>query len=302
MPPLTPRIPWLPNIKLFDAEAVEKQRHATEIVVFCPALRMPVRLPWPTISGVPIPADLILAFLQKHNLHWPCFCTLLCRVTLPPSTVSCLILNTSKQGVFAVCGRVPAQCSFYMDLSAIHDSTTSVAEYTPLCAELEIDTNASLILRKYLLDAPVELDPFSNAPLLAGYWGEDAKQRGKLLIADPPALHPSGRLPVVFVPPPLPAPHYASASVQVESPFISLPPQALNVLDLPEAILFTTLGRGGGITKEALDVLFTDCPVCKKMFVTGIFPAHHQLCGKPGPVLRLDQPTRHRRKLPKHSH
>ncbi|KAJ7481510.1 hypothetical protein FB451DRAFT_1394161 [Mycena latifolia] len=256
-----PRITWTPNLVLFDTEAVAKQRRSTDIVVFCPTLQLPVKIAWPTYGGVKIPPKYILNFLRRNGLHWSCFCTILCDQTRSPTTILCVIVNALSDGVFATCGSTPLRCSFFLDLTAIHNSTAFIADYIAVPTELGAQTNASHILRQYLLEHEVDDDPLLNAQRLGGYCGEHnqgEQPRRMIFVGDPPALPPprvTGRQPVFSAPPP--SVSYSTAAVQVEAPFPSMPPQALNHLDLPEAVLFQTFARGGGVTTDDFDELFS---------------------------------------------
>ncbi|KAJ7121380.1 hypothetical protein C8R44DRAFT_736181 [Mycena epipterygia] len=291
MPSSAPRIAWTPNITLFDADAVAQQRRSNDLVIFCPILRIPVKISWPMVNGLKVPPEHLLTFLRRYHLHWSCFCTLLCRSHRSPSSIPSRIVITDK-GIFVQCGFSPARCSFYMDLGAIHDSTTFSAEFVPL-PDVEVDTNGELTLARYLMSAesPETANGLVHAQRFPGYWREHKKgdQPGKVCIGSPPALPPVVLPPVEPVDLPLPNPtptlETRSASVQVDSPYPYLPPSAINVFDLHDALIFTTLGRGAGVPPDSLRGFLTLCHNCDRVFVTAVIDVHQTFCTPPARVL-----------------
>ncbi|KAJ7145941.1 hypothetical protein C8R44DRAFT_723804 [Mycena epipterygia] len=195
-----------------------------------------------------------------------------------PNTHLISVKGTSVQFGFS-----PARCLFY----TIHDSTTFSAEFVPL-PDVEVDTNGELTLARYLMSAesPETADDLVHTQRFPGYWGEHKKgdQPGKMCIGSPPALPP---VEPVDLPLPNPTPTLEtwSASVQVDSLYPYLPPSAINVLNLHDALIFTTLGRGAGVPPDSLHGFLTFCHNCDRVFVTTVIDAHQTFCTLPARVL-----------------
>jgi hypothetical protein len=123
---------WQPQLKLFDHACVEIQRQSDELVIFCPLLRLPVIIAWsvecvvssthcscsarPLVNSNPVPYTLLLPFLRRNHLHWPCFCTLNLENKSPfdqEESLSCQIYHYSGRGTYASCHYSPPRCSFF---------------------------------------------------------------------------------------------------------------------------------------------------------------------------------------------
>ncbi|KAJ7272361.1 hypothetical protein C8J57DRAFT_1507216 [Mycena rebaudengoi] len=236
---------WTPKLRLFDHACVQIQQESEELVVFCPLLRLPVIIAWPTVNGLIVPYELLLPFLRRNELHWACFCAL----NLENSeSISCAILHYSGKGTYAVCHYTPPRCSFFINLGRKSETATLRAEYAPVSANTEYDSQTLL---GYLISK-------EERPYIEGYWGERYShlQEGRLmLVSDEPSealgFPDEGALQML---------------APAISPSPALPPAHLNQLNLPEAALFVTLGQGAGITLEDIEGLLSRCPPLSTFF------------------------------------
>ncbi|KAJ7271680.1 hypothetical protein C8J57DRAFT_1507594 [Mycena rebaudengoi] len=229
---------WQPQLKLFDHACVEIQRQSDELVIFCPLLHLPVIIAWPLVNGNPVPYTLLLPFLRRNHLHWPCFCTLNLENKSPfdqEESLSCQIYHYSGRGTYASCHYSPPRCSFFMNLGRKSETATLKAEYVEVSPRAEYDSQTLL---HYLVSREVH-------PYVAGYWGEQRSsiQEGRLMLV---LDEPSEIL--------LEQESLASPSPSL-IPTPSFPPGLFHSLNLPEAALISTLASGGGIDLEDIETL-----------------------------------------------
>lgn len=242
------------------------------------------------VGNIMIKPDHILHWLRKMELHWPCFCTLLCEdLTMSKSSR----IECSEHGAFAICGHSPARCGFFstplfcsfalffgsfqalfpfdsVDLTAIHALTDFKAEYeAPPIGEDKKATHLR-ILGTTLMRACTH-DPQHGPPYQTHYWGEYQQERQ------------AGSFAALAAPARLPSPGWCFISRSFDLTSVSHirfagPSHTVDALNQNETLLFASLGQGEGISQEAANVLFTSCPSCGRVFVSRFLAAHHRLC------------------------
>ncbi|KAJ7452905.1 hypothetical protein FB451DRAFT_1521040 [Mycena latifolia] len=113
------------QVELFDSTLASEQANSTELTVYSHTFGFLFEVPWPLSleTHTKLTPRQFVALLEKHGLHWPCFCS---RMEDRPLSTRILV-HAGKYYVY--CHSDLPRCSFFVNLNQIYASARLTHSY-----------------------------------------------------------------------------------------------------------------------------------------------------------------------------